>query len=952
MNRLHPYFRVLAAALILAVAGCKPEESDPFVNPLPVNPGTDPDTPVLPETEKELPPAPGPVADNGPQQPENPHDGSSIWMEFLRASTSTVSVAWTTEEKNAACLSSCLPSSSYDGKTDVKKKYRVSIYRDEACSNLIVSWTVNPGLGSSTAKFDEDYPARFCFSGLEPSSTYYITVSNLTDGTSRNRPFAVRTADPIVSGATVKSDAKAGDIIFAESFDKILYGGDFTCFAAGYSRTDRSSMTDRAVPSGTDPDKADPKYYTVDCSTEMGLFNTAKGLVDDYGMSEWSMIAGGENMGTICGRPGFLKVGANSQHGYIITPKLGAIAGAATVDVSFKAAPYGGASYDATEKAIRVQVFEGGTVGASNVLDGYKERDHKELFLNGGRGDWYTYTVRLKNVTSESRIGFGGVGPEAQSRFNIDDIKITVADTYDLEPEGYFASGTVAYSDGYPANGVSVSDGFNVVVTDNKGKYLLPTTSDTRYIYISYPSDAKIERNEYGCPDFYKEFSPIRHTYNFILERIKPEKKFSLFAMADPQAHYEKRSPQTIADVDRFIQESVPAINAQIDYQKIPCYGVTLGDIVYSEGSRDSTPGMEIMRSHFSKINMPVFQTMGNHDFTYYSASRRLAVDSGSSTLHLKAQRKFEDVFGPINYSFNRGNVHVVCMRDVMFENTGYPSLIHGGFSDEQFRWLQQDLANVPTSKKVILCAHIPLHGQSSGENSAGVIKLLSAYTDATIFTGHTHYKRGFDSVLSVKMFEHVHSAVCGSYWWSNIEGDGCPNGYTVYTIDGTEITDEYFIGVNDHMKDRAHQMRMYRGNTKTGGSRAYFQWPHSDRTLLINIFNGDSRWLSVKVYEDGVYSGDASLMPTSTQSFDITKGQTYTVSTSSSQDWWAVGYYVGVKGRDYFVVNPHMYKYTLKSASSKVEVRATDPYGNVYSCSDLIEDGTVYPEWVKVGNH
>lgn len=92
--------------------------------------------------------------------------------------------------------------------------------------------------------------------------------------------------------------------------------------------------------------------------------------------------------------------------------------------------------------------------------------------------------------------------------------------------------------------------------------------------------------------------------------------------------------------------------------------------------------------------------------------------------------------------------------------------------------------------------------------------------------------------------------------------------------------------------------------------------------------------------------------------SFTTTKGQTYTVSADSSQDWWAIGYNMGVVGRglgsstSYFTTCMHMYKYTLKSATSKVEVRATDPYGNVYKCTELIENGTSYPEYVKVGNH
>ena len=958
------YFHILTALLIAFACvfyGCKPE---PMPSPIPIdNPGgeDDPgkdepgkDEPGKDEPGKDEPSGPVPVTD--PEQPSNPHDGSHIWMGLVKATTSTVSVAWTIEEKNAAYLTSCYPSGSYSPTEDIKKQYKVSIYEDEACSRLVVGWTLNPGLGESTATFTSAYPTRFCFSGLKPSTTYYIMVKNLTDGTSRTKPFAVRTADPVFNGTVVTSSAKAGDVILAESFDKLTYGGDLTTYSAGYSRTDRSSLATPADPSGDDPDKADPKFYTVGASTEMGLFNTMKGLLDDYGLQNWSMIAGGTNLGTILERPGFLKVGANSQHGYVITPKLSAISEAATVEVVFRAAPYGGTTIDETEKAMRVMVFDDGTVGDTYELAGYAEGDFSNVTLSGGRGDWKEYTVSLENVSANSRIGFGGVGSAAQSRFNIDDIRITVKSTYAKRASGFYAEGTVSYTDGKPAAGVSVSDGFSVAVTDAQGHYELNTRKDSWYIYISYPSDAKITTSN-GCPAFFQRYSAGKHKYDFSFDRIKPETKFALYAMADPQAHYDKRSPQKIADTDRFIQETVPDINRRLGTEKVPCYGVTLGDIVYSEGSRNSNPGLTVMRTHFSKVNMPVFQTMGNHDFTYFSSSSALKTDDASSTLYLRAQRNFEDTFGPVNLSFNRGDVHIVCMRNINYDSPTDASSYHGGFTPEQYQWLVADLANVPKTKKVILCVHIPICGITSKENVSSVLNLMKQYKDSEIFSGHTHYKRGYANVGSSGMYEHIHAAVCGQWWWSNVEGDGCPNGYTVYYLNGTKIEDEYFTGFNNHMNTRDYQMRLYRGNIRTGGSYAYFQWPH-DKTLLINIFNGDSRWQDISVYEDGQFSTKATLFPNKKITFaSVSKGSVNNIPAESSQDWWAIGYNIGVVGRgtsstSYYTNEFHMYKAVLKSATSKVEVRATDPYGNEYTCSEVIEDGTKYPEYISVGNH
>ena len=516
-----------------------------------------------------------------------------------------------------------------------------------------------------------------------------------------------------------------------------------------------------------------------------------------------------------------------------------------------------------------------------------------------------------------------------------------------------YAEGTVTFDDNTPAAGISVSDGFSVAVTDSQGKYRLTTREDTWYIFVSLPSNAVIEKRSDGCPAFYQTYSGPGTGYDFTLKKGAVENSFMLFAMADPQSHYQNRGTGK-ADTDRFNQEAVPAINTQIAAQSLPCYGVTLGDIVYSEGNRDSNPGMVTMRSHFAKINMPVFQTMGNHDYTYFYSTKPLSTDTRTSTLYLRAQRSFEEVFGPVNFSFNRGDVHVVCMRNIIYDSNTDASSYHCGYTDDQWAWLQADLANVPKTKMVILCGHIPLVSNTGREHVSQILSLLKQYKSAKIFSGHTHYKRYAPSVGGIA--EHIHAAVCGQWWWSNVEGDGAPNGYTVYKIEGTSFKDEYSIGMNNSMNTRDYQIRVYAGNTTNGGNYAKFKWPHDASRLMINVFNGDSRW-KVQVYENDVLSGTATLMSYKRQTYEsVTSGTTYTVDASSTNDWWAVGYHIGVRGRgrtstSYYTSMFHMYTYTLKDPSASVKVVATDPYGNSYTCTSVITTDCWYPAYMKFGN-
>lgn len=523
----------------------------------------------------------------------------------------------------------------------------------------------------------------------------------------------------------------------------------------------------------------------------------------------------------------------------------------------------------------------------------------------------------------------------------------------------YRAKGKVQYSDGQPAAGIKVSDGFSVAMTDANGEYSFMTAgNDVRYIYISLPSDAGISKNSYGCPDFYQAFKPeITNTYDFTLVRQSVENQFVLFAISDPQAHNAKRDTQTMPDTDRFIGESVPAINSEIAKQTLPCYGVCLGDVIYSEASRDSSPALTIMRDHISRINVPMFCVMGNHDYTFFNTGQSISVNEGSSTINLLSQRSFEEVFGPINYSFDRGDVHFVCMKDIYYHCTTSWEWDNygGGFTDAEYNWLVQDLENTPKDMMVVLCVHVPICQSSRGSHVQEAARLLTSFNNAVIFSGDAHYQRGVENSASSGVFEKIHPTICGQWWWSKIQGDGCPNGYTVYRFNGTQIEDSYLIGVNEGMNTRDYQMRIYKGDICTGGKYAYFQLPYSDNDYLINVFNGDPRW-KVHVYEDGVYKGEAALMSrTGGDTYSkVEAGVTYPIKYGSTRDWWAIGYHIGYCKRgtsstSYYTSNYHMWKWTASSKDASIKIKAIDPYGNEYTCEDVVTSGTSYPESIKI---
>ena len=498
--------------------------------------------------------------------------------------------------------------------------------------------------------------------------------------------------------------------------------------------------------------------------------------------------------------------------------------------------------------------------------------------------------------------------------------------------------GVIKYNDGTLASGVSVSDGFSVVHTGADGSFRITPHQDAWYIYYSIPADCRVVSNSNGIPGFFTKLEEGRKAYNFTLSKLEggAEAKFKLLCLADPQC-------SKAANRTRFNNESVPFIKNFVNTSDAPCYGVTLGDIVSSSSSNDTSDQMPYMRSHmaYDNIGMHVFQTMGNHDNVFFSTSQPIDADENSSTPNLKAQRKFEDIFGPINHSWNRGNAHIVCMRDIIYRNTTNSSDYYIGFTNEQYEWLRQDLALVPKDKMVILCVHIPILN-SINDNVQKVLALLREFKEAHIMAGHTHYMRN-EPTLTSGIYEHVHAAVCGAWWYSNVNGDGAPNGFGVYDIEGNTITNWYYQGVNSGMNGRDYQLRLYRGNHKSGGSYEHFAQQHGDGVILANAFNADSSW-TLKVYENDVYTGTMTMIPNKKEEPKKGSGQSNPTkpSTTSSQDWWAIGYHVGVVGRSRSSYNTngfHLYKYTLKDKTAKVRVEATDRFGQVYATSTITAD-------------
>jgi len=460
-------------------------------------------------------------------------------------------------------------------------------------------------------------------------------------------------------------------------------------------------------------------------------------------------------------------------------------------------------------------------------------------------------------------------------------------------------SGQVKYSDGSPVKGLVVSNGIVCVQTDADGKYSMPMNENAKFVYYSTPEDCKVAvaSSSNNAAMFYKETGNTVK-YDFTLEKLPAvETDFTLICLGDPQttstAQVTQYSSETMTDLKGLLGTAA--------YSDKPAYGLVLGDTTGDHSELNSQ-----MHALTGSSRMVYFTTIGNHDKT------------GGSTVTPRNADVFCATFGPLNYSFNRGNIHFVSLDDVIYSNqTDYTA----GFTDEQIEWLRQDLSFVPKTKTVIVFYHIPLRNTTSYKNRDAMLRLLQGFAQVHLMAGHTHYHENCTVTTPFTIHEHIHGATCGAWWRSTLNTDGTPNGYQVYDVRGNDLSNWYYKPTK---LTKEFQIRLHWGDDQFGGTYAKYSYEQGHK-IVANIWNADSEW-KVEAYEDGVAAG------------------TPTKLSAAIIDAFAAGEHVGVQNRsiDSYgkAQNKHVYVHTLKNAAAQtIEIRATDRFGKVYSQTEIIRD-------------
>ncbi|MDR2804510.1 MAG: calcineurin-like phosphoesterase family protein [Dysgonamonadaceae bacterium] len=347
--------------------------------------------------------------------------------------------------------------------------------------------------------------------------------------------------------------------------------------------------------------------------------------------------------------------------------------------------------------------------------------------------------------------------------------------------------------------GVSVSNGVEVVQTDASGKYRLPAAADC-IVFVIKPSGYQAALDEFnlprtyyihkpsGSPDsFYKGVAPtgtLPASLDFALYRYDEPDAFTALLFGDTQPYNEQE-----------VEYLKKGIIAEVRNAQGVSFGITLGDLV---GDRLDlhAPYKQAIR----EIGVPWYNVMGNHDMNYDSKEDRFSDET------------FEAHFGPNNYAFNYGKAHFIVLDDVLYPHPVTGKGYWGGLRDDQLAFVSNNLSHVPHDRLIVVSMHIPLI-DSEGEEAfraadrQELYKIVKDYPNVLFLSAHTHIQmqhaigksQGVDREQPVH--EYNAGTVCGD-WFSGVlneQGlpvatmrDGTPAGYAFLKIDGNQYALKY----------------------------------------------------------------------------------------------------------------------------------------------------------------
>jgi hypothetical protein len=472
--------------------------------------------------------------------------------------------------------------------------------------------------------------------------------------------------------------------------------------------------------------------------------------------------------------------------------------------------------------------------------------------------------------------------------------------------------------------GVSVSNGTEVVQTDSKGLYTLPVGNDN-ILFVIKPSGYKTPVDKNNLPAFYHIHKPqgspalefkgsaptgeLPASVDFALVPYEEAENFTVLAFGDPQAY-------NLEEMDYFYRGVVK----ELEGLQGVSFGISLGDLVGNDLSLFN-PYIDAVK----KIGIPWYNLMGNHDMNFDAKTDSLSDES------------YEAHFGPANYAFNHGKTHFIVLDDILYPDPRDGKSYWGGLRPDQLAFVANDLKFVPKDKLVVLAFHIPVWEEGDSfrdEDRQQLFDLLKDYPYTLNLSAHTHIQnqRFFGEKEGWKGAKEHHEYNAGTTsgdWYSgelNEQGipvstmrDGTPKGYAYLRFTGNQYLIDYQVAG----KPADYQIGIFAPKVVPAEKRtsalifANFFMGSSRDTLEYRI--DDGKW-KVMTYEETFDPGYLNLLNKWDQAEELMPGRRPGNPSHSTHLWTG------------------SIPANLKVGDHVVEVRVKDRYGRTFSQKKTIK--------------
>lgn len=331
-----------------------------------------------------------------------------------------------------------------------------------------------------------------------------------------------------------------------------------------------------------------------------------------------------------------------------------------------------------------------------------------------------------------------------------------------------------------PLAGVAVSNGKDVVVTNEKGEYKLPFR-DNAATFVIKPRNWSVSVDENNMPLFYKFYSSSGLSgtkyeglpatglptapVNFAMQPSEEPDNLKVLVFGDTQP----RNEQEIFYMSNKVLSEVAGTDAD--------FGVVLGDVVF-----DDLLLHDPITEYLSNLGVPMWYALGNHDIDY----------TGNN--NMDARGAWYRKFGPSYYSFSYGPAHFVVLDNIWWIVEGDQRQYRTGLGEDQLEFLRNEVDRLDKNTLLVILAHIPFERSTPWQDNTEkekLYKILSTHPKSLSLVAHRHLQyhhflgeeEGFPGAETHHMISM--GAVCGAWWTGMPDEYGIPH---AMMTDGTPI--------------------------------------------------------------------------------------------------------------------------------------------------------------------